>query len=261
MCPVVLRAAGRYYFLQRVRLWLGAADSARLSIQWNRDGLRTVDGGTPPRRMGRGPNGGPDVHPQTSSTKGAANDCSSASRLKIHEVESTSEYPVSWVELYNPSDCSRKIRAAFSRTRRYAHKLHHPGSRNHHPGRRDYILAEAHSSLVWAARTSAPAGSTPMETWGLLYWTAHARRPSAAPNGSGDSSPRLFTKGSANACPGVGLLRAVWRDIQIVEGRCLRRHLRGWCMKDRTPTRRHVGSSQCVPGRYSASFQRHHLDP
>ncbi|MEP7001145.1 MAG: lamin tail domain-containing protein [bacterium] len=94
-------AAGGYYIVEEAQFGfgLGTADEARLYNQfgsivevyaWTTHAATTY---------GRCPNASGAFITSTSSTKGAANDCSVA--VKINEVESSGGSPGDWVELYN----------------------------------------------------------------------------------------------------------------------------------------------------------------
>jgi len=94
-------AAGGYFLAEEAQFGfgLGAADEARLYNQygaivelysWTAHATTTY---------GRCPNGTGAFTTTTTSTKGAANDCSVA--VRINEVESSGGTPGDWVELYN----------------------------------------------------------------------------------------------------------------------------------------------------------------
>lgn len=92
---VVLTDAGANSF------GLGAPDSVRLYnpflFEVDKWGWATHS----PTTLGRCPNGSGAFVVTTSSTRGAANDCSNP--VKINEVESSGGTPGDWIELYNPS--------------------------------------------------------------------------------------------------------------------------------------------------------------
>jgi hypothetical protein len=96
--------AGGYLALEEAQFGfgLGTPDSATL---FEADGTTVVDtfGWTPhaATTYGRCPSGTGSFVTTATSTKGAANDCSSP--IKINEVESNGGTPGAWVELINPS--------------------------------------------------------------------------------------------------------------------------------------------------------------
>lgn len=92
---VVLTDAGANSF------GLGAPDSARLYNPFDYEVDKWGWSTHSPTTLGRCPNGTGPFVVTTSSTRGAANDCSNP--VKINEVESNGGTPGDWIELYNPS--------------------------------------------------------------------------------------------------------------------------------------------------------------
>lgn len=95
--------AGGYLVVEEAQFvfGLGGADSVRLFDSLNNPILDYSWAAHATTTYGRCPNGTGALTTTTSSTKGAANDCSTP--IKINEVESSNGVPGDWVELYNPS--------------------------------------------------------------------------------------------------------------------------------------------------------------
>ncbi|CAN5267602.1 hypothetical protein BH09ACT12_BH09ACT12_19790 [soil metagenome] len=138
----------------------------------------------------------------TSSTKDAANDCSSP--VRINEVESSGGSPGDWVELINngvgPQDVSGYVLKDADDTHAYPI----PADTTIAAG--DYlVLDEADFGFGLgsgdSARLFAADGTTLVDSY---VWAAHASTTyGRCPNGTGDfTTTQAPTKGAANSCPG-----------------------------------------------------------
>src|SRR5262249_30181126 len=94
-------AAGGYYLLEEAAFGfgLGAADDATLYNQFGAIVEKYTWAAHATTTYARCANGTGNFTTATTSTKGAANDCSIA--VKINEVESSGGTPGDWIELYN----------------------------------------------------------------------------------------------------------------------------------------------------------------
>lgn len=178
---------------------LGAGDSARLfmpddttlidSYTWTAHALTTY---------GRCPDGHGEFQTNTTSTKGAANDCGFV--IRINEIESSGGTPASWVELYNPGPAPANLRGFVLTDSETTHAYALPS-----------IVVPAGAYLVLdqanfvfdldeadAVRLWRPDGSLADS----YAWLNHATTTyGRCPNGSGDFITTLgATRGGPNSC-------------------------------------------------------------
>jgi hypothetical protein len=195
-------AAGAYLVLNEADFvfGLGAPDAARLfapngsvvdSYSWTSHAATTY---------GRCVNGTGSFITTTSSTKGAANDCSSPSDVKINEVESNNGTPGDWIELYNAGSSAVNIGGFVLKDNDDTHTYTIPVG----------TTIASHAFLVFdeatfvfglgaadAARLFAPGGVTLLDSY---TWTAHASTTyGRCPDGTGAFvTTTAPTKGGAN---------------------------------------------------------------
>ena len=196
--------AGGYAVLEEAAFafGLGAADAARLfrpdgslvdSYAWTSHAFTTY---------ARCPDGTGAFTTATSSTKGAANDCSPPPRVVINEVESNGGTPGDWVELYNPATIPADISGYGFLDNDNTHTPYIiPAGTTIAPGGY-YVLDEASFGFglggADAARVFGRDGS-PVDSYA---WTTHAPTTYArCPNGAGSFITSVSsTKGATNDC-------------------------------------------------------------
>jgi hypothetical protein len=180
---------------------LGAADSVRIfsagnvpfdSYTWTAHAATTY---------GRCPNGTGPFTTTTSSTKGAANDCSGTagnSPVRINEVESNGGTPGDWVELHNPDVVAVNISGFVLKNGDDAHSYLIPAG-TIIPAGGYYVLDEADFGFGLGQPDSARL----FDTFGILVdsysWTVHA----ATTYGSCANGTGIFinTQNAANTSP------------------------------------------------------------
>ncbi|WP_170219476.1 lamin tail domain-containing protein [Nocardioides litoris] len=186
---------------------LGSADSARLLES---DGTTLIDShiwtahatGT---TYGRCPDGTGAFRTTTSSTKGAANDCSSL--LKINEVESDGGTPGDWVELVNTGAAAYDASGLRLRDSDDSHSLALPAGTTV-AGGGGLLVVDVDSvgggfglGASDSVRLHAADGTTLLDSY---TWTSHAPTSyGRCPSGTGPfATTQRPTRGAANLCPG-----------------------------------------------------------
>jgi hypothetical protein len=176
---------------------LGSADAARLfdpsgrivdSYSWTAHAATTY---------GRCPNGTGPFVTTTSSTKGAANDCSVP--VKINEIESDDGSNPDWIELFNPGAVTVDLSGFVLKDNDNTHIFTIPAGTTIAPG--SFIAFDALGFGLGssdAARFFDPAGNL----LDSFTWTAHAATTyGRCPNGTGAfTTTTTVTKGAANDC-------------------------------------------------------------
>jgi hypothetical protein len=184
---------------------LGAADSARLFAA---DGVTQVDSYSwtahAATTYGRCPDGSGAFVPTSSSTRGAANNCSSpAAKVKINEVESSGGTPGDWVELVNAGTATVDVSGWVVKDSDDTHVFTVPAGTVLAAGAFLALDVETAYGLGAAdsARLFAADGVTLLDTYS---WTAHATVTyGRCPDGTGQfATTTAPTKGAANACAG-----------------------------------------------------------
>jgi len=207
-------AAGGYFVVEDSTLGfgLGAPDSARLydaahtlvdTYSWTQHASTTY---------GRCPNGTGDFTTTTSSTKGAANDCSVSIPVKINEVESDGGTPGDWIELVNNGTTAVDLSGYVLRDNSDSHTFTIPTGSSIAAG--GYLTEDVDVSggfglgAADSARLFAPDGTTLIDSY---TWTTHATTTyGRCPNGTGDfATTAAATKNAPNACVGQ-ISTAVW---------------------------------------------------
>lgn len=194
-------AAGGYYIVEEALLGfgLGASDAVRLynpfevlitSYVWTAHAATTY---------GRCPNGTGEFTTTTSSTKGAANDCSIA--VRINEIESSGGTPGDWVELINAGPTVADLSGYIVRDNDDSHTYTIPAGTTLAPGA-FLIIEEAALNYglggADAVRLFSPSGAL-VDSYS---WTTHAPVTyGRCPDGTGAfAATTASTKGSANVC-------------------------------------------------------------
>jgi hypothetical protein len=197
-------APGGYFVVEESTLGfgLGASDQARLfdashtlvdSSSWTQHASTTY---------GRCPNGSGAFTTMTSSTKGAANDCSVP--VKINEVESNGGTPGDWIELINNGSSTVDLSGYILRDNDDTHTFTLPEGTTVAAG--GYLAEDVEAAFglgsADSARLFAPDGTTLIDTYS---WTAHAATTyGRCPNGTGAfETTTAPTKGAPNACAGT----------------------------------------------------------
>lgn len=195
---------------------LGNDDSARLfapggstlvaSYSWGPHAATTY---------ARCPDGTGEFRTSTTSTRGAANDCSVA--VRINEVESNNGIPGDWVELYNASNSAVDLSGYVLRDNNDASQYVIPSGTT--IAANGYLVLEEAQFIFGlgasdAARLFAPGGTALVDSY---VWTAHASTTyGRCPNGSGAfTTTTTPTKGAANACPG-DIVYSAWPGDQTI---------------------------------------------
>lgn len=195
--------AGGYYLLEEAafNFGLGTPDAARLfrpdgtladSYNWTPHAATTY---------GRCPNASGALTTTTSSTKGAANDCTPP--IRINEIESNGGTPGDWVELLNTGASPLDLSGFLLRDNNDANTYVLPAGSTVAAGA--YLVVEE-SSLGYglggedSVRLFDPRGAV-VDSYS---WTAHATTTyGRCPNGSGAFATTVSsTKGVVNACAG-----------------------------------------------------------
>ncbi|MDR0788026.1 MAG: lamin tail domain-containing protein [Gemmatimonadota bacterium] len=205
-------AAGGYFTATDVDFGfgLGAPDSVRVY----------APGGVPvaaygwtthaPTTWGRCPNlTGPFVA-TTSSTKGAANDCSVA--VVINEVESNGGVPGDWIELFNPGVMPVDLSGFVVKDNDDAHNHVLPAG-TVIPAGGYYLVEEADLGFGLGAADAARLFDPEGALIDSYTWTAHAATTwGRCPNGTGEFATTVKdTKGAANSCgSNVGPTALAW---------------------------------------------------
>ncbi len=184
---------------------LGAPDSVRIY-----DAATTPVTGTPydtyswtthaATTYGLCPNGTGTFVTTSSSTKGAANDCSSP--IRINEVESSGGVPGDWVELFNPSAAAVNVSGYKFLDNDDTHTPYLIPSGTSIAAGGYLVLEEAQFVFGLGSADSArlfDATGAPADAYS---WTAHAATTyGRCPNGVGAfTTTTSSTKGSANDC-------------------------------------------------------------
>ena len=187
---------------------LGAADSVRLFDRRRRPGRRYTWTTHARRHLRPLPRRHRRLSTTTTSTKGAANDCSSP--VRINEVESNGGTPGDWVELTNIGATSRRRRRLRAHaTTTTPTRTPSPPARPSPPG--GFVVLDEQPTAA-SASVSAGAdsvrlclddGATLVDSYD---WTAHAATTyGRCPDGTGRLRRRRLrpSKGAANLCAGV----------------------------------------------------------
>jgi hypothetical protein len=202
---------------------LGGADSARLFAA---DGTTLVDTYSwlthAATTYGRCPNGTGAFVTTTSSTKGAANDCSApiVTTVKINEVESSGGTPGDWVELINNGAVSANLAGYVLKDNDDTHGYVLPAGFAV-PAGGYAVLNESEFNFglgaADSARLFAPDGTTIVDTYS---WTAHAATTyGRCPNGTGAFVATVSsTKGAANDCVAVAGPTVVINEVESSGG-------------------------------------------
>jgi hypothetical protein len=200
-------AGGGYFVVDESTLGfgLGAPDAARLydaghtlvdTYSWTQHASTTY---------GLCPNGTGTFITTTSSTKGAANDCSVSVPVKINEVESDGGAPVDWIELINNGASAVDLSGYILRDNSDSHTFTIPAGSTIAAG--GYLTEDVDVQGGFglgsadSARLFAPDGTTLIDSY---TWTAHATTTyGRCPNGTGDfATTAAATKNAPNACVG-----------------------------------------------------------
>ncbi|MCG2799074.1 MAG: lamin tail domain-containing protein [Cellulomonas sp.] len=209
-------AAGGYYVVEETALGfgLGSADSARLFAS---DGVTVIDSSTwaahATTTYGRCPDGTGTFGTTTSSTKGAANDCSSP--IRINEVESSGGTPGDWVELKNNGLTSVDLSGWTVKDNDDTHAFTLPAGTTIAAG--GYVVADVDASFGLGGADSArlfDATGTLVDTY---TWAAHASTTyGRCPDGTGEfTTTTASTRAAVNACPG-DLVTSIWPGAATV---------------------------------------------
>ena len=215
-------APGDYYVLAEADFGfgLGGADSVRLfGPAGGSAGDEAIDTYTwvthAATTYGRCPDGTGDFTTTTSSTRGAANDCSAA--VRINEVESSGGEPGDWVELVNNGVDPVDVGGFFFKDDDDARTFQIPAATSIAPGAY-LVLDEADFGFglggADSARLFAADGSTLIDSY---TWLTHAATTyGRCPDGTGDfATTRTATKGATNQCVG-DLVTEPWPGSQDV---------------------------------------------
>ncbi|MFP3466543.1 lamin tail domain-containing protein [Leifsonia sp. SIMBA_070] len=215
-------AAGGYFVIDEATLGfgLGSGDSARLydpahtlvdTYSWTAHAAVTY---------GRCPDGTGAFRNTTTSTQGAANDCSAPPvQVKINEVESDGD-ATDWIELVNTGSAAADLGGYILRDDKDTDAFVIPVGTTVAAG--GYSTADVSSLFGLGssdqARLFAPDGSTLIDSY---TWTAHATTTyGRCPNGTGPfTTTSAPTKNAPNACPGDVVL-AAWpggTDVREVD--------------------------------------------
>lgn len=196
-------AAGGYYLVEEAQFGfgLGAADEARLYNAFNNVvevQLWTAHAAT---TLGRCPSQ-TALQTTTTSTKGAANDCSLA--LRINEVESSGGTPGDWIELYNFGGSPIAIGGYVLKDDDDTHSYTIPAGTTIAAG--GYYVADEANLVFGLGQPDAARLFTPTGTLVDSYsWTTHAGVTyGRCPDGSGAfANTSAATKGATNTCGAI----------------------------------------------------------
>lgn len=213
-------AAGAYFVVEEAQFGfgLGAPDDARLYNQYGalvETYAWTAHAAT---TYGRCANGTGEFTTTTSSTKGAANDCTVP--LKINEVESSGGTPGDWIELTNIGAAPISVGGFIVRDDDDSHTYTIPAGTTIAPGG-FYLVEEAALGFGLGAPDAArvfDAGGRLVDSYS---WTAHAGVTyGRCPDGTGAFvNTAATTKGAANSCGSVASVP--WfgaDDVATVDG-------------------------------------------
>ncbi|NOT09887.1 MAG: cell wall protein, partial [Gemmatimonadales bacterium] len=215
-------AAGGYFVAEEAGFGfgLGAADAVRLyspfgvlvdSHSWTAHAATT---------LGRCANGTGAFTTSTSSTKGAANDCSVA--VKVNEVESSGGTPGDWIELINNGGNTADLSGFIVRDNDDTHTYTLPAGSTIAPGA--YLVVEEAALGFGLGGADAARLFTPTGTLvDSFTWDAHAAITyGRCPNGTGALiNTAASTKGAANNCVPTGPVSMPWPgddNVQTVDG-------------------------------------------
>ncbi|MGV3710461.1 MAG: lamin tail domain-containing protein, partial [Gemmatimonas sp.] len=215
-------AAGGYYIIEEAAqgFGLGGADGVRLydksgqlrdTYDWTAHASTTY---------GRCPNGTGAFTTTTSVTKGAANDCSAASPIKINEAESNGGTPGDWVELFNTSASAVNISGFIFRDNDDAHTYVIPAGTTIAAGGY-YVLEEAVFGFGLGGAESVRLYNASDALIDSYTWAAHATTTyGRCPNGTGAFvTMNTVTKGTVNDCgvtPPTGPVPQAWPGLDNV---------------------------------------------
>jgi hypothetical protein len=213
-------AAGGYYVVEEAQFGfgLGAPDEAHLYNQfgatvevysWTAHAATTY---------GRCANGTGTFVTTTTSTKGAANDCSVT--VKINEVESSGGSPGDWIELYNFGGSAVNIGGFIVKDDDDTHNYTIPAGTTIAAGGY-YVVDEASLGFGLGAPDAARLFNAAGTLLDSYTWTTHAGVTyGRCPDGSGAFiNTAAATKGAANSCGSVA--SAAWPgsdDVATVDG-------------------------------------------
>lgn len=199
----VLAPGGYYVFAEAAfGFGLGAPDSTTV---WLPDGTTVVDTyawtAHASTTYGRCPDGTGAFTTTGTSTRGAANDCSSS--VRINEVESNGGTPGDWVELINNATTVADVSGFAVKDSGDPGYVLPAGTTIPAGGYLVVEEAQIGSGLGAAdsARLVAADGTTLLDSYS---WTAHATTSyGRCPNGTGAfTTTQAVTKGAVNTCPG-----------------------------------------------------------
>ena len=168
---------------------------------------------------GRCPNITGALTTTTTSTKGAANDCSAS--VRINEVESNGGVPDDWIELYNSGAGVADLSGYVLKDNDDTHIFTIPAGTTIAPGA--YMAFDV-APVFGLGSSDAARLFTPAGTLVDAYvWTAHATTTyGRCPDGTGDFTTTLASsKGIANSCTVVGPGATAWPgtdDVHTVDG-------------------------------------------
>ena len=140
----------------------------------------------------------------TSVTKGAVNDCTVPSVIKVNEVESSGGVPGDWVELSNTGASSVNVSGCVFKDNDDTHSYVIPAGTTIAPG--GYlVLEEAAFGFGLGANESARLFGTGGALLDTYSWTVHATTTyGRCPNGTGTFvTMSTVTKGTVNNCAAV----------------------------------------------------------
>jgi hypothetical protein len=203
--------AGGYYMLEEAQFTfgLGAPDETHL---YNQYGVQ-VDSYSwtahPATTYARCPNGSGAFVTASTSTKGAANDCTPL--VKINEVESSGGTPGDWIELFNAGTTTVNLGGFVLKDDDDTHSFVIPAGTTIAPGA---FLVFEEAQFVFglgapdAARLFDPSGAL-VDSYS---WTAHAAVTyGRCPDGTGSfANTAAATKGAANSCTPTGPTTSPW---------------------------------------------------
>jgi hypothetical protein len=252
IAPSTTIAPGGYLALDvESSFGLGSADSARL---FEADGTTLVDSYSwtshATTTYGRCPDGTGDFTTTTSSTKGAANDCSVAGAplVRINEVESSGGTPGDWVELTNIGPSAADVSGWIVKDNDDSHMFVIPASTTIAAGGFLALDVDPVFGLGSAdsARLYAADGTTLVDSYS---WTAHAATTyGRCPDGTGAFvTTTSSTKGAANDCSSPVRINEVESNggtpgdwIELTNTGATTADVSGWTLKDNDDTHAYV---------------------
>ena len=183
---------------------LGAADMARVysstgllvdSYSWTAHAATTY---------GRCPDGTGAFKTTTTSTRGAANDCTVPNTVFINEVESSGGTPGDWIELTNTGAASVDVSGYILRDNDDTHTFVIPAGTVIGAGA--YVAFDVEPTYGLGSADAARLFNTTGTLLDSYAWTAHAAVTyGRCPNGTGPFlSTAASTKGAANSCTSPG---------------------------------------------------------